>query len=61
MYEANQSILGRESPIDDKDGVCTWHPRQMQYTLLDIPRLYNDPGFRDKVIEDVSDKEALDY
>ncbi|CAA9465161.1 MAG: hypothetical protein AVDCRST_MAG12-232 [uncultured Rubrobacteraceae bacterium] len=61
LYEANQSILGRESPIDDKDGVCTWHPRQMQYTLLDIPRLYNDPGFRDKVIEDVPDKEALDY
>ncbi len=61
LYEANQAILRRESPIYDKDGVCTWHPRQMQYTLLDIPRLYNDPGFRDKVIEDVSDKEALDY
>ncbi|MDP9352531.1 MAG: type IV secretion system DNA-binding domain-containing protein [Chloroflexota bacterium] len=61
LYEANQALLARESPTYDAKGERSWHPRQMQYTLLDIPRLYNDPGFREKVLEDVSDPEALDY
>ncbi|MEJ7653209.1 MAG: hypothetical protein WKH64_07630 [Chloroflexia bacterium] len=62
LYEANARMLAEgRVRYDDETGDVLHDPRREQYTLLDVPRMYNDQGFCETVLESVWDRDAREW